>query len=70
MERWLIISGILLILLGLTIKYVPWLVNWFGKLPGDIFYDKGDVKVFFPITSMLLISVLLSLLIRLIKRFM
>jgi hypothetical protein len=70
MERWLIISGILLILLGLTVKYIPWLINWFGKLPGDIFYDKGDVKVFFPITSMLLISVVLTILIRIIRRLM
>jgi hypothetical protein len=70
MERWLIYTGIFLVLMGVIIKYIPWLVSWFGKLPGDIFYDKGDVKVFFPITSMLLISVILTILIRIIKKFM
>ena len=70
MSRWLIIIGIILITLGIVLKYAPWLVNWFGKLPGDITYDKGNVKVYFPITSMLLISLILNIVYRVIKRFL
>lgn len=61
--------GIVFIALGLLWKFAPGLLSWFGKLPGDIRYDKGDVKVFFPITSMLVISFVLSLIIRIIRRF-
>lgn len=40
----------------------PWLGKVpFGRLPGDIVIDKPEFKVFFPITSMLLVSALVSL---------
>ncbi len=69
MYRWLIIIGILLVVIGLVLKFAPWLINWFGNLPGDIHYDRGNTKIFFPITSMLLISFILSVVIRIIKKY-
>ena len=69
MYKVLIFIGILLILAGLIFKFAPSLINWFGNLPGDIKYDKGNTKVFFPITSMLLISIVISILLRIIRRF-
>jgi len=69
MPRWLIYIGILFILAGLIMKFTPWLFNWFGKLPGDIFHDKGDTKIFFPITSMLLISFVLSMILWIIRKY-
>ncbi|MEN8185754.1 MAG: DUF2905 domain-containing protein [Bacteroidota bacterium] len=69
MSRILIIIGLIIIAIGLSLKFAPWLVNWFGKLPGDIHYDRGNTKIFFPITSMLLISFVLTMVIRIIKRF-
>lgn len=68
MSRWLIIVGIIFIFVGLAFQYVPWLFGWFGKLPGDIRIEKEHIKIYIPITSMLLISILLSLLIYLFKR--
>ncbi len=69
MSRWLIYIGLLLIAIGLIVKYAPWLINWFGTLPGDIFYDKGDTKIFFPITSMLLISFILSMVLWIVRKY-
>jgi len=69
MYKILIVIGILLILAGLIFKFAPFLINWFGNLPGDIKYEKGNTKVFFPITSMLLISAVISIVLRLIRRF-
>jgi hypothetical protein len=69
MYRWFIYIGILFIVVGFLIKFAPWLINWFGKLPGDIFYDKGDTKIFFPITSMLLISFILSMILWIIRKY-
>ncbi|MCD6544648.1 MAG: DUF2905 domain-containing protein [Flavobacteriaceae bacterium] len=60
MFRWLVFIGILFIIAGLITKFAPWLFDWFGKLPSDIFHDKGDTKIFFPITSILLISFVLT----------
>ncbi|MDT4332520.1 DUF2905 family protein [Methylomonas sp. MED-D] len=64
----LTIAGAGLLLLGLAISHAPWLLNWFGKLPGDISIQTENSRVFIPITSMLVVSLLLSLLSHLILR--
>jgi H+/Cl- antiporter ClcA len=67
MARWFIIAGIILIVIGLILWLAPGLFSWFGKLPGDIRIEKENSKVFIPITSMLLISIVLTVLINLIR---
>jgi len=68
MERWLIVAGCLLVGVGLALHYAPWLVNWFGRLPGDIRIESGRSRVYFPITSMIIVSVVLSLIINFFRR--
>jgi len=68
MGRWLIIAGLIIVLVGAVLQFAPWLLNWFGKLPGDIHIETGRFKVFIPITSMILISIVITLLINLFKR--
>ncbi|OQY19252.1 MAG: hypothetical protein B6I36_04695 [Desulfobacteraceae bacterium 4572_35.1] len=59
MQRNLIIIGITFTVVGLL---WPWLGKIpFGRLPGDIIIDKPGFKLFMPITTMVLISALLSL---------
>ena len=62
MGKVLIIIGVLMIIGGLALSYAPWLFSWFGKLPGDIRIERENGVFIFPITSMLLISIVLSLL--------
>ncbi|WP_350344425.1 DUF2905 domain-containing protein [Proteinivorax tanatarense] len=62
----LIVAGILLIVLGgfITLggKLPP-----LGRLPGDIVYRSGNVTFYFPLTTMILISITLSFLLRLLR---
>jgi hypothetical protein len=66
MNRALIIIGILIILAGIFWKPLSGLPLF--KLPGDIVLDRPGLKVFFPITSMILISVVVSLVLWLFRR--
>ena len=68
MPRILIIIGFLCIAIGLIWSYAPWMLNWFGKLPGDINIQSERSRVFIPITSMIIISVVVSLLINLFRK--
>jgi len=54
--------GAAILALGLVLNYAPWLINWFGKLPGDIRIQNKNSFVFIPITSMIVVSVLITLL--------
>lgn len=66
MQKTLIIIGVTIILAGLL---WPWLAKVpFGRLPGDIVVDKPGFKLFFPITSMLLVSGLISLIMWLFRK--
>ncbi|MDX1634821.1 MAG: DUF2905 domain-containing protein [Marinobacter sp.] len=68
MPKWLIIAGLVLVALGLVLQFAPWLVSWFGRLPGDINIQSESSRVFIPITSMILISLVLTVLINLFQR--
>ena len=59
MARWLIILGVVLILAGLL---WPWLGKLgLGRLPGDIVIERENFRLYLPIATSILISVVLSL---------
>jgi hypothetical protein len=64
---WLIIGGILLVLIGLLAN--SGVLSWFGRLPGDIRIERENVRFYFPVISMIVVSVVLSLAIYLVGRF-
>jgi hypothetical protein len=68
MGKLLIIIGLVLVLLGLVYTWAPGLLGWFGNLPGDIRKQGEHGTVFIPITSMIVISIVLSLIINLFFR--
>ena len=66
LARWLIILGVVLVVLGLL---WPWLTKLgLGRLPGDIVIERDNFRVYIPITTSLLISVVLSLVFWLLNR--
>ena len=60
--------GVILLVTGLIINYAPWLISWFGKLPGDIRIEDENKRVFIPITSMFIVSIILTIIINLFFR--
>ena len=68
MAKWLIGAGVVLLLLGVVLHYAPGLLSWFGKLPGDIRLESERSKTYIPITSMIVLSVVLTVLVHLFKR--
>jgi len=66
--KMLTLIGLALVLIGLALTYAPWLVNWFGRLPGDIRIQNEKSFVFIPIVSMLIVSIILTLIVNLFFR--
>ncbi len=64
----LIVVGAALLLVGVLLRFFPGLFSWFGNLPGDIRYQGENTTVFIPITSMLVVSVVATLIINLATR--
>ena len=64
----LIAIGAGLIVVGVALRYFPGLFSWFGNLPGDIKRETENATIFIPITSMLVVSVVASLILSLVSR--
>jgi len=64
MNRWLLIAGIVLVVLGLAWPIIVKL--GLGSLPGDIRIERDGYSFYFPITTGLIVSIVLSLLLTLI----
>ena len=66
--RYLFYAGIALVLGGAVMMRFPGALNWFGKLPGDLRWGNGKVSVFVPLSSMLAVSVIVTLIANIIAR--
>ncbi|RPD50828.1 MULTISPECIES: DUF2905 domain-containing protein [Chitinophagaceae] len=68
--KYLIIIGAVIIIVGLLFYLLGDKLNFLGRLPGDIRVERDNFRFYFPITTMILLSLLLSLVLQLIKKFL
>ena len=61
--------GSFIFILGLLIHFYGNKLGWFGNLYGDLKIIKSNYNIYFPITSMIIVSIILSLIINIISRF-
>ena len=66
--KWLIIAGLLVFMAGVIVYFLGDRLGWLGNLPGDIRIERENVRFYFPITTMILASILLSILFTVISR--
>lgn len=64
-----ILIGALLIFIGIILWLLGNKLNWLGNLPGDIKFEKENFKLYFPITTMLLLSAILTIVLWIVRRF-
>lgn len=72
LSKALVALGAVLVVLGLAVPAVQrhsWLYSWFGNLPGDIRYEGRGGFFFAPISSLAVVSVVLTALAALLRRF-
>ena len=65
----IIVVGLLLVVAGVVVYFAGDKLNWLGRLPGDIRVEKENFRFYAPITTMIIISVAVSLLIRIFQKF-
>lgn len=66
--KYLIIIGIVVVVIGVILFFLGNKLSWFGDLPGDIKIKRDNFVFYAPITSMILVSVVLSFLLWLFSR--
>ena len=66
--KYIIAAGICIVIAGVLIYFFHDYFKWLGQLPGDIRIEKENYQFYFPIVTMIVISIAITLIINIIKR--
>jgi len=66
--KYIIVAGVALIIIGLVVYFFHDKLHWMGNLPGDIRVERENFKFYFPITTMIVFSLLITIIVQIIKR--
>lgn len=67
--KYTLMAGAVLMVAGLIIYYWGDRLSWIGRLPGDIYIERERGTFYFPVTTMILLSIVLSLALKLLRMF-
>lgn len=68
--KYIIGLGVLIVIAGVIVYFFHDKLHWIGRLPGDIRIEKEHSRFYFPITTMIIFSLVLTLLVTIIKKFL
>lgn len=66
--KYFIIVGLIIILIGVIIFFFHNSLRWMGRLPGDIRIENKNSRFYFPIVTMIIVSIVLTLLVNLLRK--
>lgn len=65
--KYIIFTGILVLIAGIVIYFFHNKLNWIGNLPGDIRVQRENFSFYFPVTTMILLSILVNIILRIFR---
>ena len=68
--KYILLIGGFIVLVGLVVYFWGNKLHWIGRLPGDFRIEKENFRFYFPLTTMILLSLLLTLVVNLLKRWL
>jgi uncharacterized membrane protein len=68
--KYIVLIGLGVIIIGALIYFFYDKLHWIGRLPGDIRFEKENFRFYFPISTMIIFSILLTVIIRVVRRFL
>ena len=67
--KYIIIIGLVIVVIGVIVYFFSDKLNWIGRLPGDIRIERDNFRFYFPITTMIILSVLITVILHIIRKF-
>lgn len=68
--KYLMISGVIILIMGILVYFFHNQFKWLGNLPGDIKIKSANSRFYFPIVTMIIVSVILTVVINIIRKFL
>ena len=67
--KYIFIVGIIIVFIGIVIYFFHDYFRWIGRLPGDIRIEKNNFRFYFPLATMIIVSLVLTILVNIFKKF-
>lgn len=67
--KYILIIGIVIVVIGILVYFFHDYLRWIGRLPGDIRIERENFRFYFPLATMIILSLLVTLIINIFKRF-
>jgi hypothetical protein len=67
--KYILLIGAVIVLIGILVYFFHDYLRWIGRLPGDIRVERENFRFYFPLATMIIVSLLITLLINIFKRF-
>jgi H+/Cl- antiporter ClcA len=67
--KYIVIAGVLVVLVGIIIYFFHDYFKWIGKLPGDISIEKENFRFYFPLATMIVFSLAITIIVNIVKKF-
>lgn len=67
--KYILIVGIVIVIAGILVYFFHDYLKWIGRLPGDIRIERQNFRFYFPLVTMIILSLVLTLIINIFKRF-
>jgi hypothetical protein len=66
--KYILVVGLIIVFIGITIYFFHDYFRWIGRLPGDIRIEKNNFRFYFPLATMIIVSLVLTILINIFKK--
>jgi hypothetical protein len=67
--KYILIIGVVIVVVGILVYFFHNYLRWIGRLPGDIRIERGNFRFYFPLATMIILSLLVTLILNIFKRF-
>lgn len=67
--KYILMAGVVIVFIGILVYFFHDYLRWIGRLPGDIRIEKENFRFYFPLATMIIVSLLITLLVNIFKRF-
>jgi len=67
--KYLLIAGVIIVAAGILVYFFHDYFKWLGRLPGDFRIEKENFRFYFPLATMIILSLVITVLINIFKRF-
>ncbi len=67
--KYILIAGVIIVLAGIVIYFFHDYFKWIGRLPGDFRIEKENFRFYFPLATMIILSLVITIIVNIFKRF-